>query len=49
MARRALGSKFRSSDEAEAAGDDQGDEWASDVRAPDGSVRGSYAQNNSKT
>ena len=38
--RRATGGRFRSADEAEAAGDDQGDEWASDVRAPDGSTRG---------
>ena len=42
--RRASGGRFRSADEAEAAGDDQGDEWASDVRAPDGSTRGRYAQ-----
>lgn len=34
--------------EVEAAGDDQGDEWASDVRAVDGSARGSYAAPSSK-
>jgi len=36
------GTRFRGTDEVEAAGDDQGDEWASDVRAADGSTRGSY-------
>eukprot|EP00960_Hanusia_phi_P019389 572174-Hanusia_phi.AAC.3 len=34
--------RVRTADEAEAAGDDEGDEWASDVRNVDGTVRGSY-------
>ncbi|EKX32153.1 hypothetical protein GUITHDRAFT_121685 [Guillardia theta CCMP2712] len=34
--------RVRNADEAEAAGDDEGDEWASDVRNVDGTVRGSY-------